>query len=195
MNQIDQACEGIIATCALRAQGGHTHLGCLSKACKRIAVDDDVFCDRHIETGGVKTHVLERLMEHKAHRDALKALGVVLPKRGTVFDTAKEASASSSSSSSESSSSESDSEGDSEGDSSDDSSEEKVRCSAKAKSTGKQCNNKTTRKSGLCHVHGPKKEKKEKKSSSAKRCSENTKKGDRCNNMTTSKSGKCFKHK
>ena len=28
-----------------------------------------------------------------------------------------------------------------------------VQCSATAKSTGKQCRNKTTDKSGLCHVH------------------------------------------
>lgn len=204
MNQIDQSCEGIITACILRAQGSrnaaanHIRLVCLSKNCHRDAEDAELLCDVHINEGAVKTQVLERLMEHKAHRDALKAIGVVLPKRNEVFDTAKERSDSSSSSES-SSASESDSEVASEDESSSSSEDDKVRCSATAKSTGRRCEKETDHKSGMCKWHRPKDSKDAKKKETKKKagtCSgKNKKTGEACGNKTTDKSGKCFHHR
>lgn len=205
MNQIDEACKDILAACALCAQGGHIRLVCLSKNCRRSAEDAALLCNVHMNEGAVKTHVLERLMEHKAHRDALKAIGVVLPKRNKVFDTAKERSDSSSSSES-SSESESDSEvasevaSASEDESSSSSEDDKVRCSATAKSTGLRCEKETDHKSGMCKWHRPKDSKDAKKKEATKKkagtCSgKNKKTGEACGNKTTDKSGKCFHHR
>lgn len=207
MNQIDEACKDILAACALCAQGGHHNaaanhirLVCLSKNCRRSAEDAALLCNVHMNEGAVKTHVLERLMEHKAHRDALKAIGVVLPKRNKVFDTAKERSDSSSSSES-SSESESDSEvasevaSASEDESSSSSEDDKVRCSATAKSTGLRCEKKTDHKSGKCHHHRKDSKKKETKKKAGTCSGKNKKTGEACGNKTTDKSGKCFHHR
>lgn len=73
-----------------------------------------------------------------------------------------------------------------------------VQCNGIAKSTKKQCRNRTTNENGFCHVHqaqSPGGEKKEtERLTSSVQCSGKTQKGARCKNKTLNANGYCHVH-